>query len=427
MNNASSNVAQPASAVAAHADLLLLQDFFPQIGGAHAWLYEVYRRWTTRVVVLTRDETAHRAAQAAFDARDQGALHIVRDDIVVKEINLLKPASWRAMLRVVSRLQALRAGRAARIHCVRAFPEGFCGLMARALRRRSTRLIVYAHGEETLVARSSRQLKFIARTVYANADLVIANSQNTVRLVRELCPAARVVCVHPGVDTRAYQIDAQRAAEFRKRWAWPADTIIVSTIARMEPRKNQDAVLHAVAELRAAGLALGYVCAGDGAERGALERRAKELGIAEWVRFPGALSESDKLLTYAASDIYAMPSIQAGEMIEGFGIVFLEAAAAGIPAICGSIGGQPEAVSAEVTGIVVDGNDAAAVTAALRRLASDPALRSRMGVAARRRATEFDWSHMAAAAAQVIELHVPAAALSRGNGPRTLTREAERS
>jgi phosphatidylinositol alpha-1,6-mannosyltransferase len=271
-------------------------------------------------------------------------------------------------------------------------------------------------------------LKFIARAVYAHADLVIANSQNTVRLVRELCPAARIVCVHPGVDTRAYRVDAQDAAEFRRRWAWPAETIIVSTIARMEPRKNQAAVLRAVAELRAAGLGLSYVCAGDGAERGGLERLANELGIAAWVRFPGALSESDKLLTYAASDVYAMPSIQAGEMIEGFGIVFLEAAAAGIPAICGSIGGQPEAVTAEVTGIVVDGNDAAAVTAALRRLATDPALRSRMGMAAQRRAAEFDWSQMATAAAQAIELHVPVAALARGTGgSATLARRAERS
>jgi phosphatidyl-myo-inositol dimannoside synthase len=395
-------------------DLLLSQDFFPQLGGAHSWLYEIYRRWPTRVDALVRNYPDASAAQAAFDARDHGSLHLTRADIAVDEINLLKPASWRSMLRVAARLHSMRAGRPARIHCLRAFPEGFCGLLARMRRPRSSRLVVYAHGEEILVARSSRQLQLMARAVYAGADLVIANSQNTVRLVRELCPSARVACVHPGVDVRAFQIDPQQAREFRRRWGWPEDTTIVSTIARMEPRKNQAAVLHAVAKLHAAGRRVGYVCAGDGEERANLERLARELGIADRVRFPGALSEGDKLLTYAASDVYAMPSIQAGEMIEGFGIVFLEAAAAGIPAICGSIGGQPEAVQADVTGVVVDGKDDAAVTAALDRLVADPQLRVRMGTAARARAARFDLALVSDAAAGNVERHASAGAAGGG-------------
>lgn len=387
-------------------DLLLSQDFFPQFGGAHSWMYEIYRRWPSRVEVLTRNYPGEASAQAEFDARDHGSLHIVRDDITVDEINLLKPSSWRRMLGVASRLLSLRAGRPARIHCLRAFPEGCCALMARARRPGSTRLIVYAHGEEILVARSSRQLTLIARAVYGSADLVIANSRNTVRLVRELCPSARVVCVHPGVDVSAFRVDPALARAFRARWGWPEDTTIVSTIARMEPRKNQSAVLRAVARLRSAGRRIGYVCAGDGAERESLQRLAHELGIDDRVRFPGALGESEKVLTYAASDIYAMPSIQVGEMIEGFGIVFLEAAAAGIPAISGAIGGQPEAVQSEVTGLIVDGSDSEAMAAALDRLVSDPELRARMGSAARNRAAGFDWSVMAAAVARSVEREV---------------------
>ena len=71
------------------------------------------------------------------------------------------------------------------------------------------------------------------------------------------------------------------------------------------------------------------------------------------MRFTGAVSDAEKKLIFAACDIHAMPSVQLGEMIEGFGIVFLEAAAAGKPSICGNIGGQAEAVLDGRTGLVV--------------------------------------------------------------------------
>ncbi len=97
------------------------------------------------------------------------------------------------------------------------------------------------------------------------------------------------------------------------------------------------------------------------------------------MRFTGAVSDAEKKLIFAACDIHAMPSVQLGEMIEGFGIVFLEAAAAGKPSICGNIGGQAEAVLDGRTGLVVDGADLDRVADALRSLVRDRALRQRLG------------------------------------------------
>jgi len=86
--------------------------------------------------------------------------------------------------------------------------------------------------------------------------------------------------------------------------------------------------------------------------------------------------------------------VQIGEMIEGFGIVFLEAAAAGVPSICGDSGGQTEAVKNGETGLVVDGRDPAIIAAALRTLAVDTELRQRMGRNGRRWAADFDWARV---------------------------------
>jgi len=246
-----------------------------------------------------------------------------------------------------------------------------------------------------LIARTSRQLRWMAQRAYQGSDLVIANSENTRRLVLELCPAARVTVIHPGVDVAAFACDTRVVREYRARWNWPADTVIVGTLARMEPRKNHAMVIRAVSELRAQGLPAAYVCAGEGPEKDRLMKLAAELRLTPWVHFPGQVPEQEKALFFLASDMFAMPSIRRGEMIEGFGIVFIEAAAAGLPAICGNSGGQAEAVLDGRTGLVVDGGDLAQVKAAIARLATDQGLRREMGRSAKAWAARHDWQEVA--------------------------------
>ena len=114
------------------------------------------------------------------------------------------------------------------------------------------------------------------------------------------------------------------------------------------------------------------------------------------MRFPGSVSEVEKRVLFAAADVHAMPSVQLGEMIEGFGIVFLEAAAAGVRSICGNSGGQMEAVRDGETGLVVDGRESSDIAVALRKLANNAELRRQMGSNGRRWASGFDWSKVCA-------------------------------
>lgn len=393
------------------------------IGGAHLWLYETYRRWPTPVAFLTRryDRNAQEAqAEADFDRRDHGSIRIVRRDITVGEIDLLKSSCRRRFWSVASEIRRLADDRPVTLHCLRAFPEGFAGLIAMLRSPFRTRLVTFAHGEEILVAESSGQLRNMAAMVYRLSDIVIANSTSTELLVKGLAPNARVVRVHPGVDADAYCRDLNDVAHYRREWGWPGDTVVVATIARMEPRKNQAAVLRAIADLRREGLRIGYVCGGDGEERDRLVTLASELRVDSSVKFPGRMTDEEKVMTFNAADIHAMPSVRAGEMIEGFGIVFLEAGAAGLPSIAGNVGGQPEAVQDGRTGLVVDGSDAREVTDAIRKLATNTPLRRKMALEAKDWARQNDW----AAVSSAIQDAVHAATSRRFGRTRQPARES---
>lgn len=375
-------------------DLVISFDFAPDIGGAHSWLYEVYRRWPTKVEVLTSvysDIMAMESRQREFDLSEHGSLHISRKVIRYGSLSILNPRFCQAVW------QCWRAGRMfgnhspIRLHALRAFPEGFIGYVLQGLWRSDARLITYAHGEEVLVARSSRQLATMARLTYESSTLIVANSENTRREVMGLARNANVVVIHPGVDPLSFGCSVEAAEECRKGFGWSEDTVVVLTLGRMEARKNHAGVMRAVSALRDQGLSVGYVCAGDGPERTRLERLASSLGIQKWVLFTGVIEEQYKALLFSSADLFAMPAIQVGEMIEGFGIVFLEAAAAGIPVVSGDSGGQPEAVRDGVTGIVVDGTKDTDIVRAIGSLVRDVSLRRKMGRAAREWAREHTW------------------------------------
>ena len=379
------------------ANIVISQDFLPQIGGAHTWLYESYKRWSSPVQVLTKrySEVAQIAdSERDFDRQDHDSLEILRQIPPPGELSLIRRACLKSYIRQLRCVQRLAGAKPVILHCLRAFPEGFAGALYKLLHPHSAMLVVYAHGEEVLIAKTSRQLEWMAKRAYSTADLIIVNSESTRNLVTQLCPNARVVCVHPGVNASNFLIPPADVANYRESWGWPPDTVVLSTLARMEPRKNHGMGIRVLQKLRSEGLPLAFVCAGEGEERARLTKMVTDLGLQEWSRFPGAIPEREKGFLLAASDIFAMPSIQVGEMIEGFGMVFLEASAAGVPVVCGNTGGQPEAVLDMETGIVVNGEDLDEVAAAVRNLTVNADLRSTMGARGRQWAAEHSWDQV---------------------------------
>jgi phosphatidylinositol alpha-1,6-mannosyltransferase len=214
-----------------------------------------------------------------------------------------------------------------------------------------------------------------------------------------------VIEIPPGVDNQRFAPrDGHDPAAERRRLALPPEALIVVSVSRLVPRKGMDVLIRAAASLRVAHPDLLVVIAGAGRDSGRLRRLIDRTGAP--VRLLGRVSEEDKVALLQAGDVFTMVCRNrwGGLEQEGFGIVFLEAAAAGLPQIAGDSGGAAEAVVDGETGFVVsDPADEREVAATLGRLLADEAMRRRMGAAARQRATNsFDYDALAPRLAEAL-------------------------
>lgn len=220
------------------------------------------------------------------------------------------------------------------------------------------------------------------------AARVVALSHFTARQIASVhgVPEATLRVIHPAVDPLLLR---EARADGRPSRAPDAVTLLtVARLAAQERYKGCDAVISALPEVLSETGHVRYVVAGDGDDLPRLRALADERGVALAVTFAGEAQRASLPALYRDCDIFVMPSVAErrpnGWTGEGFGIVYIEAAAFGLPVIAGNGGGAPEAVRDGVTGYVVDGRDIGAVAAALVRLINDRGLRERMGAAGRR-------------------------------------------
>jgi phosphatidylinositol alpha-1,6-mannosyltransferase len=356
--------------------------------------HDVYTRVETQVTVLTDALPGHVEQRS-------NALRIVRMPMRAPSWGLLDPQS----LSRYSRL-ALRLGREARrtnalVHCGRALPEGLGAALARRLCGGS-RFLCWAHGEELDYARSSRELTRLQAQVHGLASRVIANSRNTARKLEAAGVArSKISVVYPGVDASRFGFHPD-ADTVRRRLA-PNGELLLLTVGRLQRRKGHDLVIRALRELNNGLPKMRYVIVGEGDELNRLRQMAVDAGVRDRVEFVGGVSPQLLPAYYAASDIFVHPNRDEQGEAEGFGIVFLEAAAAALPTIGGNSGGVPESVRSGVTGVLVGGNDVAELAGQIRSLAASEGLRRQMGEAGRARARdEFSWER---AAADVMDVH----------------------
>lgn len=379
-------------------NLLVLSEVFPPaIGGSGELLRNVY----CRLEGLTIDVWADAAADLPPASLD-GPLRISRTPMRVADWGVLSWAGLRQHLRQAWRIRQATRSATTAVHCARALPEGVGAWLAKLTGGRP--YLCWAHGEDVTAAETSREHSFLARRVLHGAAAVFANSGNTASLLRTLgVRADRIHVVYPGVDAVRFHPDAAGAADLRARLIGDRDDLLLLTVGRLQRRKGHDLVLASLAELRRAGRRVRYVIVGDGSERDRLSGLSAELGLDDMVTFTGPVAAEELPAYFAAADIFCHPNRIDGNDIEGFGIVFLEAAASGVPVIGGASGGVPEALEDGVTGLLVSGTSAEELTGVITALIDDPERRALMGRAGRRRAVEaFSWER---GAAKVAEIH----------------------
>ena len=240
--------------------------------------------------------------------------------------------------------------------------------------------VAYIHGiladearfERGLVAASMRLQSRAERASVRRAALVLTLSRYARNRITEAygLEPERIAVVPPALDIVRWRAALEAHADHRDG----APTVLC--VARMYPRKNIASLVRATALVRSRVPEVRVRIVGDGPERRRLERLVRRLDLGAHVRLEGQLGFDRLARAYAGCDIFCLPSLQ-----EGFGLVFLEAMAAGKPVVCCGGTAVEELVEDGTTGVVVPQQDDARLADALVRLLEDEDARRRMGTA----------------------------------------------
>ena len=364
--------------------LVLSPDFPPSRGGIQELLERIIRHAPS---LESRVVTMSCPGDAEFDARQPYPIRRVRWLPGTRRVSFL----W---LNAVALREAWRSRPSLVLsgHIV-------TGLAAWAIGRLlKVPSIQYLHADEVRAA--PRLASFALRS----ATAVVVVSRHTADLALTAgVPSNRIHLIPPGVST-VPDVDVRRDGP---------PTLL--TVARLEDEyKGHDVVLRALASIREQVPEVSWVVAGDGSLRPRLERLAAETGVQGQVRFLGAVSDEERDHWYRTAHVFVMPSrLPPDGGGEGFGIVYLEAAAHGLPVVAGNVAGARDAVEDGVTGLLVDPTDARAVADAATRLLLDSRERTRLGQSGAERAAEFGWPRIVSRVEQLaLELNSKADARS---------------
>ena len=367
---------------------LVVANTFPPIHGGSAVVYDSLARFSGgRVSVLAPQEDYRSGwpilGWREFDRRAPFRVHripllrtvflpedagMVRRLIGVAADLILRASILRAIRRIV-RTEGIR------VICIGELVAG--GWLAAACRRLfGTRTLIYIHGEEISTRTSYDQSAQRRRRALANADGVVAVS----RFTRDMLttgfgvPSGKVELVSNGVDLARFS-PLPRSEVLVARYGLAGHRVLL-TVGRLHARKGMDRVIDALPAVVQTCPDVVYLIVGEGSHRPVLQERVAIHQLGAHVIFAGAVPDNELAEHYSLGDLFIMANREMpdGET-EGFGLVFLEANACGVPVIAGGAGGSLDAVTDGVNGLIVDGNDPSAIAASIIRILQDGELR----------------------------------------------------
>lgn len=330
---------------------LLTLDYPPRTGGVAAYLYALVRESHGRIGVLADTKDFFRS---------------------------MWPRWW-PMVAVCRR--EMKKGNIVLVSHV--FPAGTAAWIARGVS--GGEYAVIFHGLDIRLAKSHWK-KMLLRMICRGARALVVNSESTKHDLVSLVPGVHATVITPGVEHAPYP----SREEARRRLDLSSDEKLVVSVARLVPRKGIDFSLRAMSRIQTS-MPVTYAVIGDGPERERLENVAAECRVkVTWIRHA---DDEEKRAWLAAADVFLLPVRDDDADVEGFGIVYLEAALAGIPSVAGRSGGAVEAVRNELTGLTVRPSSIDEIVAGVMRLLTDEELRLKLGETAKERALrDFRWS-----------------------------------
>jgi L-malate glycosyltransferase len=200
-------------------------------------------------------------------------------------------------------------------------------------------------------------------------------------LAADLLSPEKLLTVYNGADLDVCEASSNAGLAFRKQFSLPKDAIVVTQIANMIEEKGFADLLKAASKVVAKNKNIRFVLAGEGRQRGEYEALVSRLNLEQHVTFTGLLEDPIRQGVFAGSDVIC----QASRWNEAFGFVIAEAMACGKPVIATRVGGIPEVVEDQATGVLVQAGDTDALAREVLRVAGDAVLREEMGRRARHR------------------------------------------
>ncbi len=355
--------------------LLVTNDFPPKVGGIQNYLWELWSRLDPSTFTVLTASSDPRAGEFDAEQRAKGfSIERIPKPILFFPTPSARRTVDEALVRTGAELAILDP----------AFP---LGAITPKLRVPAVQIL---HGAEvTIPGRLPFARSVLARTLNSSAGLIAAGTYPEAearRAARRDLPP--VLQIPPGVDVERFvPISNERRRDVKARLGLDAENPLIVSVSRLVPRKGMDTLIKAASLLSRDVPDLTVAIGGSGRDEERLRRLIRRHNAP--VTMLGRVNDEDLPDLIAAADVFVMAcrSRWGGLEQEGFGIVFVEAAAAGVPQIAGRSGGASDAVVDGSTGLLLDDpSDPRELSAALLSLLRDPDRRAAMGAAGRRRA-----------------------------------------
>jgi phosphatidylinositol alpha-1,6-mannosyltransferase len=375
--------------------LLLTYDFPPIGGGIARWMAELAKRYPAGSLVVSTGQSGDSSdVDAGFPNR------VDRLGIPARRLRTIQGILlWSRRVAVLA-----RSTDAEFIWCGNVKPAAYPAKWT--MERTGVPYGILFHGGDLLILQHQIHQSAVKRTaavaLLSSAAVLVANSEWTrdrcLTVLSELeidVPEDRVRVVPLGADPAFFRpgLDTR---DVRARYGLDGGRWLLS-VARLTRHKGIDTALKALARLRPRYPDLRYAVVGSGEERESLEAEARELGVADQVRFLTDVPDRDLPALYNCAEIYLGVSRLMERRVEGFGISLAEASACGIPVIAGRSGGIPAAVRDGETGVLVDADGVEPVAEAVSGLLGDAPRRARLGAAGRRAVeSHYNWDRVTA-------------------------------
>lgn len=366
--------------------LIITMDFPPTIGGISTYIEQIAGELPPENFVVLAPKTKEK------DYDDRFPFTVERSDF-------LYPAFiWPRWLRLFFTVKKLvKKYGIEMIHVHHILPVGYVAYMV--FKKLGIPYIIFSHGTDIAAAGKTKRKRENALKVALAAQQVITNSESlNARLLAkfpELEGHSTVLYPCPDVDFFTPP-DQQKIAKLKSQLALEGKRVILS-IARLEHGKGFTNLTRHLPKILEHVPNLVWIIVGEGSQKQALVELVKKHSLQNIVRFVGNVPHHQIKPFYYMSDVFILLTHPYEGMEEGLGLVFLEAAASGIPMIAGMSGGVEEAVADGQTGLVVDTYNEQQVAQAIAKLIEDVNYANELGAAAQRRVREeFHWDHQLA-------------------------------